>query len=163
MRGLMRRGLAKIRFFVRRATAWSRLPIRAKQMFLIALILNPMFRLVVKRKGIKSAVALALRLGGTKSVSDSPTHLPVARQVVLGVRAAAGALPIEVVCLPRALSAWTLLHRRGIGSELLIGWDSEVKKRTAHAWVVVAGEAVGEVAEHIAQLAAFNEPILAAQ
>ncbi len=157
----MRKGLAKLRIFSRRVRAFRRLPRRSRQMFVFALLLNPMFRFTVKRRGIKSAAALAQRLGGNRPERTYPTPtIEIAREVVLGVRAAAGALPIEVVCLPRSLSSWTLLRRAGIGSSLLIGWDSAVNKQMAHAWVDVADEAVGENPEHIAQLATFHAPIL---
>jgi hypothetical protein len=153
----------KARMFPRRVKAFAKLPLRSQTIFLRALILNPVFRITVKRRGLKSAAALARRIGGNRPIDGStPATLKTASEIVLGVRAAAGALPIEVVCLPRSLSSWTLLRRRGIGSDLLIGWDNASDKRTAHAWVVVEGEAVGENPDQIQRLAAFHDPILSA-
>lgn len=152
---------SRVQLFPQRVRAFRALPNHSKRVFIRALILNPVFRLTVKYRGLKSAARLARRLGGVTQIHDqSEASLTAAREVVLGVRAAAGALPIEVVCLPRSLSAWTLLRRQGVGSSLLIGWDHAVDKRTAHAWVDVGGEAVGENPDHIARLAAFDDPIL---
>ena len=155
-------GVASLNRLRLRARAFTRMPTRSKLVFVPALVLNPLFRLVVKRKGIKSATALALRFAGQPVVgSTKPAEaLPIARQVVLGVRAAAGALPLEVVCLPRSLTAWTILNRLGVDSSLRVGMDPSAGLRTAHAWVEVDGEAVGEIPTHIAQMADFAEPIL---
>ncbi len=86
--------------------------------------------------------------------------LPIARQVVSGVRAAAGALPAELVCLPRSLTSWTLLNRMGVAATLRIGMDASTAHQTAHAWIDVMGESVGEAPSHIAQMAEFADPIL---
>jgi hypothetical protein len=148
-------------YFRRRVKYFWRLPNRSKRVFVQSLVLNPLFRASVHRRGIKHAAEMAKRLGGTRQ----PLHrdpVPVATDVVRGVVAAAGALPIELVCLPRSLTSWTLLRRMGIGSELLIGMDSSKEHRTAHAWVRVNGVDVGEDFEHIARLAVFDAPILGA-
>ncbi len=147
--------------------AFRRLPRRSQAVFFPALVLNPLFRLVAKRRGIKSATALARRLAGhavqpPQPVDPTGTHtsLPIARQVVLGVRAAAGALPVELVCLPRSLTAWTILNRMGISATLRIGMDASTDHKTAHAWIDVLGEPIGEAPGQIQQMAEFSEPIL---
>ncbi len=160
-----RRRLAKVaplRRFRLRVRAFRRLSRRSKAVFVPALFLTPVFRVVAKRGGIKSATALASRLGGkpVSQPSDNAKPLKIAREVVLGVRAAAGALPVELVCLPRSLASWTILNRMGVASTLRIGMDASTAHRTAHAWIDVAGEAVGEVPTHIAQMADFADPIL---
>jgi Transglutaminase-like superfamily len=139
------------------------LPRRSKAAFVPAVFLTPLFRVVAKRRGIKAATALARRLAGPTVpyvAGPSDDGLSLARHVVLGVRAAAGALPVELVCLPRSLASWTILNRLGVGSLLRFGMDGSTAHKTAHAWIEVGGEAVGEVPEHIARMAEFDKPIL---
>jgi hypothetical protein len=144
-----------------RVRAFWRLPLRSKAVFIPALVLTPLFRMVASRSGVKSATALARRLGGTAlpphASAESST---VAREVVLGVRAAAGALPVELVCLPRSLASWTILNRLGIPAVVRFGMDGASEFKAAHAWIEVDGEAVGEALEQIAKMAEFERPIL---
>jgi Transglutaminase-like superfamily len=49
-----------------------------------------------------------------------------------------------VTCLPRSLTLWWLLRRRGVASELRIGVRRDGECIVAHAWVVCHGTVVGE-------------------
>lgn len=70
--------------------------------------------------------------------SASATHM--ARLVAQAVRAAADLSPIEMVCLPRALAAWQMLHRRGIHARLHFGKPRSTAPGTeTHAWLSSAG------------------------
>lgn len=63
-----------------------------------------------------------------------------ARQVAQAIRVAAHHLPVEMVCLPRALAAWQMLHRRGIHARLHFGKPRSTAPGTeTHAWLSSAG------------------------
>jgi hypothetical protein len=47
-------------------------------------------------------------------------------------------------CLPRSLTLWWLLRRRGIESELRLGVRKDGDSIVAHAWVECEGEVVGD-------------------
>jgi hypothetical protein len=155
--GIAQRG----QLLTRRVRAFARLPLGSKAVFVPALILTPLYRLVAARRGVKSATSLAVRLGGSAVRESGPFDgSKTAEHVVLGVRAAAGALPVELVCLPRALTAWTILNRMRVPAVVRFGMDGASGFKTAHAWIEVSGHAVGEANEHIARMAEFERPIL---
>ena len=58
------------------------------------------------------------------------------------VRVAAHHLPVEMVCLPQALAAWQMLHRRGVYARLHFGKPRSAGAglgRETHAWLSSAG------------------------
>ena len=60
------------------------------------------------------------------------------------VRAVARRLPVEVVCLPRAVAAHWMLRRRGISSHVVFGVRRAAPGRAPdyHAWLTVDGDTV---------------------
>lgn len=75
-----------------------------------------------------------LRIGS----SDDRT---VAHEISWAINRSAQLLPLRLVCLPRALAAWQMLHLRGIWSSLHCGasYDPESATLITHAWVDVCG------------------------
>ena len=67
----------------------------------------------------------------------------LARQVAQAVNATAINSPVEMVCLPRALAAWQMLHLRGVAARLHFGTPlvsaPGTTKRSTHAWLSSAG------------------------
>ena len=66
------------------------------------------------------------------------------RRIGGSVNAVADRFPAEMVCLPRALAAWQMLHRRGIASRLHFGTPltPDPKRRArlqTHAWLSSSG------------------------
>ena len=64
------------------------------------------------------------------------------RHVGWAVNTAGSHLPVEMVCLPRALAGWQMLHRRGIPSRLHFGAVKERKPDAGlqtHAWLSTPG------------------------
>ena len=49
-----------------------------------------------------------------------------------------------VTCLPRSITLWWLLRRRGIATELQVGVRKNGESIEAHAWVVCHGKVIGE-------------------
>ena len=66
------------------------------------------------------------------------------------IRMAARMHLLHMTCLPRALSLRWMLSRRGIPAKLCIGVNKSATDLTAHAWVEMDGENIGE-AEDIAE------------
>ena len=129
--------------------------------FLAALPLNPLFERVLYRRGTIPARQLAVRLGGRGRIHPSdPYDVHRARRIGTGVLLATRLAPADVVCLPRSLTLWTLLRRRGVDAQLLLGVDPTQEGLGAHAWVRVAGTDINEDPHHVAQLHAFDQPLL---
>ena len=99
------------------------------------------------------------RLHGAAAGSASPDRQGVGRQGmdrqgvdrqgvgrIVGriVRAVARRLPVEVVCLPRAVAAHWMLRRRGISSQVVFGVRRAAPGRAPdyHAWLTVDGDTV---------------------
>lgn len=95
--------------------------------------------------GLVSFPRLAAHIGTMQPPSQADaaptaasTH--IALQVAQAVRAAAHHSPIEMVCLPQALAAWQMLHRRGVHARLHFGKPrSAGLGRETHAWLSSAG------------------------
>ncbi len=68
-------------------------------------------------------------------ITDEATALTVFR-VGRTIDTAADHSPLELVCLPRALAGWQMLHRRGIASRLHFGAVREPERPglNTHAW-----------------------------
>ena len=66
------------------------------------------------------------------------------RRIGCSVNAVANRFPAEMVCLPRALAAWQMLHRRGIPSRLHFGTPLTPDPERGpglqtHAWLTSSG------------------------
>jgi Transglutaminase-like superfamily len=80
---------------------------------------------------------------GTTTVGADDVSRAIAIYAVIGM--VARNVPWDLItCLPRSLTLWWLLRRRGIGAELRIGVRKDGEVITAHAWVVCRGEVVGD-------------------
>ena len=92
-----------------------------------------------------SFTAVGLRLFGYRRVyrllnRGQPVYISPgeeiqeARRLAQGVQRAAERLPYAS-CLPRSLTIWCLLHRRGIAADIHLGVKKEHGEFKAHAWV----------------------------
>lgn len=76
------------------------------------------------------------RIGGAGSTGDAHPY----RQIVRAVLRATQRLPLEMVCLPRAMAVQWMLRRRGTPSALVFGIMPERGTgdiHALHAWVEV--------------------------
>jgi hypothetical protein len=84
----------------------------------------------------------------TRPISGKKTHhtntLAWAWHQERLIRSAAGLHLLPMTCLPRALSLRWMLGRRGIPAQLRIGVQKNSMGMSAHAWVEVEGEGIGE-------------------
>ena len=82
------------------------------------------------------------RLHGAAVGSASADRQGVSRTVGRIVRRVARRLPVEVVCLPRAMAAHWMLRRRGISSHVVYGVRRAAPGRRPvyHAWLTVDGD-----------------------
>ena len=85
------------------------------------------------------------------------------RRIGGSVNAVANRFPAEMVCLPRALAAWQMLHRRGIPSRLHFGTPltpdaARGSGRQTHAWLSSSGVRVTgyPIADHCVELGYFS-------
>lgn len=76
-------------------------------------------------------------------LEPSAVHAATARRIAQAVNATAVNSPVEMVCLPRALAAWQMLHLRKVPSRLHFGAPlvrkSGIQARETHAWLSSAG------------------------
>lgn len=83
----------------------------------------------------------------------------VAREISWAIDRSARLLPVRLVCLPRALTAWQMLHVRGISSRIHCGASRDPEGTTliTHVWVDVGGvEVTGyPVAHHCVEIGFF--------
>lgn len=85
----------------------------------------------------------------------------VARKISWAIDRSARLLPMRLVCLPRALAAWQMLHVRGISSRIHCGASRDPEGTTliTHAWVDVGGvEVTGYPAAHYCVEIGFFAP-----
>lgn len=134
---------------VRRFLGWSGLQRRT---FVIALVMNPLFALVARRWGFRTAGRLSARLAGLPGRRQRPTDPQAFAEAV---RAAARRPVVGVVCLPESLTLLTLLRRRGVIAELRIG-VATTGGFSAHAWVEVEGQPVNDTADVAERFAPFD-------
>ncbi|MEZ2346650.1 lasso peptide biosynthesis B2 protein [Terriglobus sp. RCC_193] len=117
------------------------------------LLVEAMFWLTVARIALK-AVPFP-RIGRYLGTLESPSsEMPFAsediqqraRTIGWAVNTAGAHLPVEMVCLPRALAGWQMLYRRGIASRLHFGAMRERHPKTGelqtHAWLTAPGARV---------------------
>jgi hypothetical protein len=69
--------------------------------------------------------------------------LRTSRRVQWAVRAAARHSPVEFVCFPQTLAAYTMLRWRGVASTMVYGVSRSPQERLiAHTWLEAAGGCV---------------------
>lgn len=111
------------------------------------LLVEAAFWLVVARFALRLVwfPLIARYIGRLHSPGDprsgSSKHRTVAREISWAINRSSRFLPIRLVCLPRALAAWQMLHVRGIWSCVHCGasHDPEHAALITHAWVDVCG------------------------
>lgn len=122
-----------------------------------SLLLEAAFWLVVARIALAfvSFPRIARHIGGLHAPADlqadSSQDRAVAREISWAIDRSARLLPVQLVCLPRALAAWQMLHLRGIWSGVHCGASRDPEGTTliTHAWVDVCGvEVTGYPAAH---------------
>jgi hypothetical protein len=79
----------------------------------------------------------------------------IALRALVMVRRATG---IAGTCLSRSLALWTLLRRRGLETELVIGYRRNNGKIEGHAWLEFEGIPINEEAAIIATYTVATEP-----
>jgi hypothetical protein len=98
----------------------------------------------VRRGGVAPARAWLSRWIAPSEVTRQAAWLSEARSLARLVNAAARFSLFRVRCLEKSLLLEALLKARGIGCELKFGVHHDGRPFTAHAWVEVQGEAVGD-------------------
>lgn len=94
----------------------------------------------------------------TGAALASPERLDEVRRVVLGVSRAAAYGIFSPTCLVRSLAIARRLEEEGLpGSEVKVGVARRNGKFLAHAWVVYAGEIVGDDEGTVDRYASFDD------
>ncbi len=109
---------------------------------------------VVRSAACLVTVGVLLHAGGLRRASTFLDRIP-SRETRRGVDVATLVLSVEratrVVparCLTRSLTAWWLLARRGVRSEVVVGVARDPRARVkAHAWLEVQGQVANDAAD----------------
>jgi hypothetical protein len=127
-----------------------------------ALALLPLTALALWAVGFRRWQAAAGRLAPVRSSpgKDQAALTSVGRATARVVDAAARNGPYRASCLPRSLTLWWLLRRRGIDAVLRIGVRKEAEQFQAHAWVEYRGAVLNDGRDVSEHFAAFDRPIL---
>jgi hypothetical protein len=117
-----------------------------------ACVLSVASSLALRRNGLERAERLSRRAERVPwPVSRSLSTSDIARCVAASGRRSMGAN----ACLARALALRTLLRRRGVDAQVVIGARHEVGF-DAHAWVEVDGVSVSEPPDSVAGFVSFG-------
>jgi hypothetical protein len=131
-----------------------------------ALFLLPLTALVLWAVGFRRWQALLALLGPVASVPadrDKADLVREGRAMTRLVDAAARRGPYSATCLPRSLTLWWLLRRRGIDSYLRIGVRKEADRLEAHAWVELRGLVLNDDSDVHKRFAAFDRRFLSVE
>lgn len=115
--------------------------IERRQLFVSALVL-PGAAVLLRIFGLRRVLRWGERRTAKVVASKSATSTP-GEWIAATVRSAAIAArrgPFEMSCLPRSVTVWWLLRRRGVPAEMRIGVKKEDDALRAHAWVELKGE-----------------------
>jgi hypothetical protein len=131
-----------------------------------ALFLLPLTALILWAVGFRRWQALLARLAPVGSVSASEDEADLVREGRATARlvdAAARRSPYTATCLPRSLTLWWLLRRRGIDSYLRIGVRKAAGRIEAHAWVELQGLVLDDDCDVSKRFAAFDRRFLSVE
>jgi hypothetical protein len=139
-----------------------RLPAAERWQLALALAMLPLTALGLWAMGLRRWLALFTRLGprdGGPASRDEATMVGEGRAAAWLVEAAARHGPYRATCLPRSLTLWWLLRRRGIASDLHIGVRKNAGRFEAHAWVELRGRVLSDDHGVRERFTAFDCPI----
>ncbi len=137
---------------------WQKLQdLSGAEKFLLAqaLLVLPINVLGLQVLGFRRWQAVLERLIATVPQRTDAAAINAAQSIarVIGIAAAHGIY--RAVCLPRSMTLWWMLGRRGIASELRIGVRKEAGTFTAHAWLECQGIVLNDSAEIGTDFTAF--------
>jgi hypothetical protein len=62
-------------------------------------------------------------------------------------------------CLVRSLTLWAMLMRRGVATDLRIGFRKRDEKIQGHAWLEFAGSPINEMLDEVRSYTPYEQPI----
>jgi hypothetical protein len=124
---------------------WGALPARDRRLFAGLLALLPLVAAAIRLFGLAQVQRTMIRW--TPDRPAAAGRDVDARALARLVDAAARRAPGRPSCLPRSLTLWWLLRRRGTDSTLRIGVRTVAGRLEAHAWVDHAGQPVNDTAD----------------
>lgn len=93
--------------------------------------------------------------GNTPSPSDRQSLVRRARRAQRIIKRASG---IGGNCLVRSLTLWTILSRRGVPTELRVGFRKRDGRIDGHAWLEHDGSPINETLDETLTYVAYDQP-----
>jgi Transglutaminase-like superfamily len=120
---------------------WQRLTVTERSLFLQATWMLPLVTIALRALSFRNTRALLARLGSSPRtrVADKGERMEDLSRASYLVSLAAKHAIIPATCLPRALTLWWLLNRRGVEVELRVGMRISVGRLESHAWIESEG------------------------
>lgn len=123
---------------------WHRfgnLPLLRQSLLLEAAIWLCIARLAILLLRFSSIARYLGRLRSPSDAIDSAGEEAVSREISWAIHCASRVLPVRLVCLPQALAAWQMLHRRGIHGRIHFGASRDLTEGAlqTHAWLEAGG------------------------
>lgn len=114
------------------------------------------FRLI----GVPRTQALLRRWAGTahRKLLSSPDRQTTIRSARLAQRLVKHATGIGGNCLVRSLTLWTMLSRRGIPTNLRVGFRKRDGRIDGHAWLELDGAPINESLQETLTYVAYEQP-----
>ena len=149
-----------LRTLQRKFGTWSALPGDVRRQLPLALATLAATRCSLSVCGLKGTRRWLDRMARLR-LSRRRDDVGSAGNSIQAVRVAAGVLPVECLCLPKALATRFLLARRGIQAELVLGARKSENGLDAHAWLELDGQPLGETLDPDMQPFQPSRPALA--
>lgn len=128
---------------------------------MLALVLLPIFALLIRAVGLGRLQRILLRLSPAKTVSAwSIGKLRRSAGIVDSAARNGFCHFFPANCLTRSLTLWWLLRRQGIVSDLRIGVRKTDGEFQAHAWLEHQGQALNDAEDVGASYSPFEKTLL---
>src|SRR6476646_4847846 len=143
----------------RKAETWHSLSKGDRALVIRAMFLLPVVAGSLKTVGLRRTQSwLGRNVLGPTVAPTGQTRANVRRAAQM-VAVACRRQPLHSNCLPRTIVLWSLLQRRGIGTDVRIGVRYNTQRQfESHAWLEWQGEVLNDAADVARQDLPFHSP-----
>jgi hypothetical protein len=137
---------------------WSLEPAN-RRMLLEALVLPGFIWLSFRTIGVPRTQALLRRWAGSGAVNRMADGLTAIRQARRAQRIIQRNTGIAGPCLVRSLTLWSMLLRRGVTTDLRVGFRRRDGAMQGHAWLEYADAPINEALNEARSYVPYDQPV----